>query len=108
MTTPPSRSLPEINRTIEQFIEDPYWSAQKAFEIELPLADWRAIHAKLSEKQGWVSVADRLPEHGDVLCATRGGNVDIYVHQLVGEYADGRQPGDSAITHWMPLPEAPK
>lgn len=59
--------------------------------------------------RGWISVLERLPASGDVLCARNDGGVDIYRHDLVRDYAvdDTKDTRDSHITHWMPIPEAP-
>lgn len=58
----------------------------------------------------WVSVLDRLPSCGDVLCARNDGGVEIYRHDLVRDYAidDAHDTRDSHITHWMQKPDAPR
>lgn len=68
--------------------------------------------------QEWISVKDRLPEHGDrvlVAFAKRlGGGVASAKFKLGvsvdGWYCDGTfyELGINFITHWMPLPEPPK
>lgn len=59
----------------------------------------------------WISVKDRLPEHGDiVLCHTKHDDLLVFQwcemsHRWVDQYEDYRQ---DYITHWMPLPQPPK
>ena len=57
----------------------------------------------------WISVKDRLPGTDDhVLCCTqtKAGRQNV----VIGYYMDGawRCGMNSNVTHWMPLPEAPK
>ena len=61
--------------------------------------------------QKWISVDDRLPESGKegVLIALRWGEVGIgwcedgrWSSEFINEYEEGE------VTHWMPLPDAPK
>lgn len=59
----------------------------------------------------WISVEDRLPENCEfVLCIVRYGE-DAWNHEL-GFVLNNKwvHPGrsDGTVTHWMPLPEAPK
>ena len=61
----------------------------------------------------WVSVDDRLPElHTKVLCCGKKGGRFIAELSTWGEghlywtKKDGK--GCSKVTHWMPLPDAPK
>ena len=59
-------------------------------------------------KQEWISVDERLPERiGKYLVFT----VDrrIYICDFIDHYCDGdAQFDDYKVTHWMPLPKAPK
>ena len=60
----------------------------------------------------WISVDDRLPEHGEVIAfSTQYG--DYLIGWLTeSEYEDVVCHGDGCemyhVTHWMPLPEIPK
>jgi hypothetical protein len=56
----------------------------------------------------WISVEERLPERpGKYLVATYDGRVGI--GNLIDYYCDGELSFDNyKVTHWMPLPEAPK
>ena len=56
----------------------------------------------------WISVDERLPERsGKYLVATFDRRVGI--GNLIDYYCDGDLSFDNyKITHWMPLPEAPK
>ena len=76
--------------------------------IELYNADYR--------KREWISVEDRLPERGQtVLCYRgdfRGDMMNTYVYLGSDNWEDDYGYRGTAehegITHWMPLPEAPK
>ena len=64
----------------------------------------------------WISVKDRLPERGQaVLCYRgdfRGDMMNTYVYLGSGNWEDDYGYRGTAehegITHWMPLPKAPK
>ncbi len=60
----------------------------------------------------WISVKDRLPEHGDVvLCWHKAKDYPIVLQfdKRSGFWLDDQWDyGMGLITHWMPLPEAPK
>lgn len=54
--------------------------------------------------QRWIPVTERLPEkHGAILAVFKYGRCKPFVEQITyrGAFAD-------EVTHWMPLPEAPK
>ena len=56
----------------------------------------------------WISVEERLPDRtGKYLVFTFDRR--IYLGDFVDHYCDGNmQFDDYRVTHWMPLPEAPK
>lgn len=60
----------------------------------------------------WISVEDRLPEHGDVvLCWHKAKDYPIVLQldKRSGCWLDDQWDyGMGLITHWMPLPEPPK
>ena len=60
----------------------------------------------------WISVEDRLPEHGDVmLCHHKHTDYPIVCQwdERTGAWIDDKWSyGTGCITHWMPLPEPPK
>ena len=63
--------------------------------------------------QEWISVDDRLPEHGDVvLCFMKFGGQRILQWDNVSSWWLGYGHGDdwqkADVTNWMPLPERPK
>ena len=65
-----------------------------------------------ADKFKWISVEERLPEHGqEVLCACRAGIYEVfkYVDGISGPwYKDSRHVYMKGfVTHWMPLPEPP-
>ena len=72
-----------------------------------------AENAALREKQRWISVEERRPEPGKRVLATDG----VFVGEAYRTSADTWRRYDgiamrdclgSVVTHWMPLPEAPK
>ena len=63
--------------------------------------------------QEWISVKDRLPEHGDVvLCFMKFGEQRILQWDNVSNWWLGHGHGDdwqkSDVTHWCCLPQPPK
>lgn len=63
--------------------------------------------------QEWISVDDRLPEHGDVvLCFMKFGEQRILQWDNVSSWWLGYGHGDdwqkADVTNWMPLPKPPK
>ena len=71
-----------------------------------------AIKTHIAKKSEWISVDERLPEtNGRVLACDSEGDISTATFARVGMQglwftsAIGR---NQAITHWMPLPEAPK
>lgn len=68
--------------------------------------------------QEWIPVTDRLPEEGEyVLCVLKGFNYGgkIQVCKFVPAdkfkdkpYFEHFRNGFPSVTHWMPLPHAPK
>lgn len=64
-------------------------------------------------RHGWVSVDDKLPAPGTRVIATDGVFVGEAIYALDGRwngYGGGilRDCLGSVVTHWMPLPSAPK
>lgn len=78
----------------------------------------------LAKVQKWISVEERMPEHGtDVLVLTAPGTLSLGKNCVVAEYIHPRMEKSGvfinfyagyddknilAVTHWMPLPEPPK
>ena len=63
--------------------------------------------------QQWISVKDRLPEHGDiVLCFMKFGKQRILQWDNVSNWWLGYGHGDdwqkADVTHWQYLPQPPK
>ena len=63
--------------------------------------------------QEWISVDDRLPEHGDVvLCFMKFGEQRILQWDNVSSWWLGYGHGDdwqkADVTNWMPMPNLPK
>lgn len=61
---------------------------------------------------GWISVNDRLPEHGKryLIYATSGDNKIGYITttSFSGHFVLAGRRAYWKVTHWMPLPEPPK
>ena len=67
----------------------------------------RAVEAGYSKQSGWISVDERLPERiGYYLTYTIRGTIEI--SRFYPFYVSDAPQFDYWITHWMPLPEAPK
>jgi hypothetical protein len=69
----------------------------------------RAVEAGYSKQSGWISVDERLPEEYDTILCFNGSYVQASV--FLDEFIeDDKYEGDPirGVTHWMPLPEAPK
>ena len=80
------------------------------YPMEYAIAFDKAIEAL--EAAGWVSVKDKLPEHGKryLIYATSGDNKTSYITIAAFSghfYLSGRR-AYWKVTHWMPLPELPK
>lgn len=61
----------------------------------------------------WISVEERLPEHGEVLICTVGNAVLVAWHHGSGRFETSSglrfsTGGVLRVSHWMPLPEPPK
>ena len=60
-------------------------------------------------KSEWISVDERLPEtEGKYLVCTSNGNIGV--ENFINYYGTGKHLcfDTWAVTHWMPLPKAPK
>ena len=81
----------KTNQTREQYC--------KAFEYAK-----RAYNAGY-RKQEWISVEDRLPEMDKLCLLSMENRITKYRWVVIGYYHTNY---DEYVTHWMPLPEAPK
>lgn len=72
----------------------------------------KALYNAGYRKQEWISVIERLPEaSGKYIVCTKRGNVYqtkfySYPENKGGHW--GQKDKGRSITHWMPLPEAPR
>ena len=64
--------------------------------------------AERREREGWIPVSERLPDGEDVLVAWDSGGVEQMQGESVEAYTHRLTPTGGIITHWMPLPAAPK
>lgn len=63
------------------------------------------------EKDGeWISVDERLPEQCVPVLVYKNSNSEVYGNMETSYFEKGRWRGccGEFITHWMPLPKAPK
>jgi len=60
----------------------------------------------------WISVEEKLPEECELVYAIREGNVEPGIYKFMAKDQWERAPRFIAclddITHWMPLPKAPR
>ena len=93
---------------------------------EMMRSNWKAQMASLGygpdglalpqkKTSGWISVKDRLPEkYGRYLCwfggnkCVVGAEIETYLPDMHGFGSLERNEVYPNISHWMPLPEAPK
>lgn len=59
--------------------------------------------------QGWISVKERLPEYEEPVMGWDAEMRDMgIVNFIYGQFLDIIDMSETNVTHWMPLPEAPK
>lgn len=71
------------------------------------------VHVEEAKRGEWISVDERLPElNTDVLVYTKWGKrstVEVCILDEEGDWMGvGQHFTHDSVTHWMPLPEAPK
>ena len=79
----------------------------------IPAADVVEQEQESKPLNGWISVQDRLPEHGDVvLCFMKFGGQRLLLWDGVSSWWLGYGSGDdwqkADVTHWQYLPQPPK
>jgi hypothetical protein len=72
------------------------------------LEDVIAARSSKGILNNWISVRDRLPEHGAGVLVTSGGPGCTTAGYFEGSGFYNGHLEDVVITHWMPLPEPPK
>lgn len=87
----------------EYEVAEKYHAAADRLEtLEAELAAHRA-------QQRWIPVAERLPEDDDDVLIMSSGSISMGYYSTYNEYwADYINVYYNDVTHWMPLPEAPK
>ena len=77
------------------------------YPMEYAIAFDKAIEAL--EAAGWISVKDRLPEHGQTVLAWEASGF-VYVDNYDGEHDIFKIACNNGgtVTHWQSLPEPPK
>ena len=73
--------------------------------------DYKRLYNAGYRKQEWISVDERLPESSDIECLLYLDNGQIAIgwyHVSAGAFVEGGIAVLNIVTHWMPLPEAPK
>ena len=87
------------------------WTSCKVYQIISDAADaierLSAENAALREKPRWISVTEKTPEYDMPQLALNADGDALIANYAYGEWFDtwGQ---DVDVTHWMPLPEAPK
>ncbi len=96
------KSNNEIEEMAKIVLQEPHIGGLYGFDERIASRLYNAGY----RKQGWISVEDRLPErNGRYLthCDIEGQSlVCVLYYCKVGGFNEG------TVTHWMPLPEAPK
>lgn len=68
--------------------------------------------AELKEERRWRKCSDKLPEDGDEVLATDGDGIWLCYKTTMSDGSPWFQPDGlphiEGVTHWMPLPSAPK
>jgi hypothetical protein len=85
----------------EQYIEaaNPYIDDPLRYLGFMDGAEWADSHPR------WISVEDELPKKYDsYLTCTSGNVIEITHYNIDGWHTESR----GEVTHWMPLPQAPK
>ena len=85
--------------------DDHHWATEQAYK-----------NGYADGQPKWISVKERLPEYDDEVLCFRGEHIgvliDVYTYKGDDKWEDTYGNwwyGDlEGITHWMPLPEAPK
>ena len=98
----------DVREKLVELIESArYWGSNTSEEI----ADSLIAHGVTVQE--WISVKDRLPEHGDVvLCFMKFGEHRILQWDNVSSWWLGYGQGDdwqkADVTHWAKMPQQPK
>ena len=99
------KQIEEIFKIVGSCVEvpdrecDKYGTCAHCKAVRIYNADYR--------KQEWISVLDRLPEVYEDVLYFNGQSVGVDFICSDGTWCDEEVHGKH-ITHWMPLPEAPK
>lgn len=107
----------QLNGRLKEKLGTDTWTSCDIDKVGLDAADLierlTAENAALREKQRWISADDRHPKPGTRVLATDG----VFVGEAYRTSADTWRRYDgiamrdcigSAVTHWMPLAEAPE
>lgn len=70
----------------------------------------KALYDAGFHRQEWISVEERLPEQCVPVLVYKNSNSEAYGDMETAYFEKGRWRGSCGefITHWMPLPKAPK
>lgn len=85
-----------------EFAREAFLAGYKAAKEQVADAD-KGMNPS-NNSNGWISVKERLPDNALEVIAISNGKSTAFLHKL----AYCRWIIDETITHWMPLPEAPK
>lgn len=96
------RALSDCRQEVEEQARVNGMGASREARLMAELAEAKKA---LSDGPRWIPVGERVPEDAVEVLVTDGENVgvgDVRKGHLWNSYVDG------PVTHWMPLPEAPK
>ena len=78
--------------------------------LAMQIADYLIANGVTVQK--WIPVSERLPKYGRYLCNVKSMAFRGAPYQAILKYENGGFIEDGIytdfVTHWMPLPEAPK
>ena len=103
------------NQSLEYAAERLLESRKRVFDAEHKAQQLQAELDALKAAHAWIKTSERMPEETcDVLGVVDGVvtllNYDEFEDDPFVDWSDGKFRGYSvdAVSHWMPLPEAPK
>ena len=105
----------QIEKMARDVMHSIVWDSDGYAEVDC-LATAQNLRCIGYRTQEWISVDERLPDVLQEVLVYRGNHIGnlINAYTYVGgdmwedEYGFGCRREDEGITHWMPLPEAPK
>ena len=100
------KQIEEMKQDLEKCISYDEWAGKEYGIDEVDLYDtaYNLVNAGY-RKQEWISVEDRLPNIDELCLLSMENRITKYRWVVIGYFHTNY---DEYVTHWMPLPEAPK